>query len=144
MQHLFLSFIGSLLGGIGGILYIGLIVLAIVGLWKLFEKAGKPGWASLIPIYNIIVMFEIVGKPYWQLVLFLVPFANIYVAITLVIGMAKSFGKFGIGNYLLALFFGYIMYPIWGFDANTRYLGPSEGPGSVAGNGGYSPNQPTY
>ena len=104
MQHLFLSIIGGIMGGIGGLLYMAIIVLSIVGLWKLFEKAGKPGWASLIPIYNIIVMFEIVGKPMWQLVLFFIPFANIYVAITLVIGLAKSYGKFWYRQLLVCYF----------------------------------------
>ncbi|WP_195809226.1 DUF5684 domain-containing protein [Hymenobacter polaris] len=130
---------GSIFGGIGALVYMAIFVLVIVGLWKLFEKAGKPGWASLIPIYNVIVMFEIVGKPMWQLILFLVPLANLYVAITLYIGLAKSFGKTGIGNYLFIIFLGFIAIPLWGFDAATRYLGPSEGPGATAGSGGYVP-----
>jgi Family of unknown function (DUF5684) len=117
-------------GGFGlfGIVWLALVVLAVVGFWKLFEKAGKPGWAAIIPIYNIVVMFEIVGKPLWQLLLFLVPFANIWVAITLYVGLCKSFGRPGIGSYLLAIFFGFIYFPYLGFSDDVRYLGPSEGP----------------
>lgn len=134
----------GIFAGIGGLLYMVLFVLSIIGFWKLFEKAGKPGWASLIPIYNIIVMFEIIGKPLWQLVLFFIPFANIYVFITLMVGMCKSFGKYGIGNYLFAIFLSPIAFTLWGFSADTRYVGPSEGPGAVSGGPGYVPNSPTY
>lgn len=130
---------GGILGGVGALVYMAIFVLVIAGFWKLFEKAGKPGWASLIPIYNVIVMFEIVGKPMWQLILFLVPLANIYVVITLYVGLAKSFGKFGIGNYLFIILLGFIAIPMWGFNAATRYLGPSEGPSASAGNDGYVP-----
>ena len=134
----------GIFAGIGGLLYMVLFVLSIIGFWKLFEKAGKPGWASLIPIYNIIVMFEIIGKPLWQLVLFFIPLANIYVFITLMVGMCKSYGKYGIGNYLFAIFLSPIAFTLWGFSDDTRYVGPSEGPGAVSGGPGYAPNSPTY
>ena len=41
------------------------IVLVIAGMWKTFAKAGKPGWASIVPIYNVIVLLEIAGRPLW-------------------------------------------------------------------------------
>ena len=145
MAHLFLSIIGGIMSGVGGLLYLAILILIIAGLWKLFEKAGKPGWASIIPIYNVIVMFEIVGKPFWQLVLFLIPFANLYVAITLSVSFCRSYGKYGIGNYLLYIFLGFIAIPMWGFSPEVRYLGPSEGPNATTGNGGLSPqNAPTF
>ncbi|WP_460583636.1 DUF5684 domain-containing protein [Hymenobacter arcticus] len=134
----------GIMAGVGGLFYMALLVLSIVGLWKLFEKAGKPGWASLVPIYNIIVMFEIIGKPLWQIVLFLVPIANLYVIITMVVGMAKSYGKYGIGNYLFAFFLSPIAFAMWGFSAETRYVGPSEGPGAVGGPGFASPGSATF
>lgn len=134
----------GILAGVGGLFYMALLVLSIVGLWKLFEKAGKPGWASLVPIYNIIVMFEIIGKPLWQLVLFFIPLANIYVLITLVVGMAKSYGKYGIGNYLFAFFLSPIAFTVWGLSAETRYVGPSEGPGAVGGPGFATPGSATF
>lgn len=40
-------------------------VIVIIGQWKVYEKAGKPGWAAIVPIYNTIVLLEIVGKPIW-------------------------------------------------------------------------------
>ena len=117
--------------GLFGLVGLALTVFAIVGMWKLFEKAGKPGWASLIPIYNLVVMFEIVGKPLWHLVLLLIPFVNFYVIITLLVGLCKSFGRFGLGAYLLMIFFGGLYMPYLGFSDDVRYLGPSEGPNRV-------------
>jgi hypothetical protein len=109
-------------GGIGAgvmILYIALIVLAIVGMWKLFTKAGKPGWASLIPIYNTCVLIDIAGKPMWWILLMLIPLVNIVIAILVAIGLAKNFGR-GTGTviglillpniFLLILAFGSAEY----------------------------------
>lgn len=126
--------ISGFFGLIFGLLYMAIFIAVIAGMWKLFEKAGKPGWASLIPIYNVIVMMEIIGKPLWQIILFFIPLANIYVLITIGVGFCRSYGKFGIGNYLFYFFLGFIAIPMWGFSPDTRYLGPSEGPNATAGN----------
>lgn len=86
----------------------------IAGFWKVFTKAGQPGWASIIPLYNLYVMTQIAGKPAWWLVLFLIPIANIIVAILLFVAMAEKFGKsagFGVGM----AFLGFIFIPILGF-----------------------------
>ena len=98
-------------------------VVIIAGVWKVFVKAGKPGWASLTPFYNLFVILQIVGRPAWWLVLMLIPFVNFVVGIIISIDMAKSFGKgtgFGIGLLLL----GFIFYPMLGFG-DARYQGPS-------------------
>src|SRR4051794_4395636 len=88
--------------GLGPILGIyGLVfIISIVALWKLFTKAGKPGWAAIVPIYNLIVLLEIAGKPAWWIILMLIPLVNFIIAIILFIALAESFGKgagFGIG-----------------------------------------------
>ncbi|GAB3584323.1 DUF5684 domain-containing protein [Hymenobacter daeguensis] len=120
--------------GIGLFLLIELAVfiLIIAGLWKLFVKAGKPGWAAIVPIYNIIVMQEIVGREAWKIILLFIPIVNIYFAITLYVSFAKSYGKYGIGNYLAILFLGIIFIPLWGFSNDVRYVGPVEAPGNLA------------
>lgn len=117
----------ALVAAIFGILLIPILVcwlITTIGMWKTFEKAGKPGWAAIIPIYNTIVTIEIVGKPMWWIaILLLVPCANIIFAIWLINLLAKSFGKsegFTIGLILLP----FIFYPILGFDS-SKYLGPS-------------------
>jgi hypothetical protein len=102
-------------------------VLLIVAMWKVFTKAGQPGWASIIPIYNLYIWCKIVGRPGWWILLMLIPFVNIIVGIILCIDMAKSFGKgagFGIGLALL----GVIFIPILGFGS-AQYQGPSTAPG---------------
>ena len=61
-----------------------LSIVLIAAQWKIYTKAGKPGWACIIPIYNLIVLLEIVGKPVWWFLLLLVPCVNIvfYVWVT--------------------------------------------------------------
>ena len=97
--------------------------MVIVSLWKVFVKAGKPGWAAIIPIYNVIVLLEICGRPIWWVILLLIPCVNIVVAVFVMIDLAKSFGKdalFGIGLWLL----GFIFFPILGFGS-SQYRGPA-------------------
>lgn len=101
-----------------------IVLVVIAGIWKTFEKAGKPGWAAIIPIYNIIVLLEIAGKPIWWIILFLIPCVNIIVSLLVFIAVAKAFGKsevFGIGLWLL----GFIFFPILGFG-DAKYVGPAK------------------
>jgi len=105
-------------------LIFGLIVfiIEIAGMWKIFEKAGKPGWASLIPIYNAIVLLEIVGKPVWWIFLLIFPCTSFIFIIWLINLLSKSFGQ-GVGFTLGLIFFGFIFYPLLGFGDYT-YVGP--------------------
>lgn len=96
-----------------------LLVAIIAGLWKVFTKAGKPGWASIIPIYNAIVLLEIAGKPLWWIILFFIPCVNIIIAILVAMDVAKNFGK-GAGFGLGLAFLPFIFYPILGFS-DARY-----------------------
>ena len=105
------------------IIMIAIAVVLIIAQWKIYEKAGKPGWAILIPIYNLIVLLEIVGKPLWWIFLFLIPFVNIIFGIWVTNLLSKSFGKdeaFTVGLILL----GIIFYPILGFG-DAKYVGPA-------------------
>jgi hypothetical protein len=96
------------------IVYLLVVIFMIASIWKVYEKAGKPGWAALVPIYNIIVLLEIVKKPVWWIVLLIIPIANIIVLIIIYMQLAKSFGKssgFGLG----LVFLGFIFLPILAF-----------------------------
>ena len=98
----------------------GLFVL--VAQWIIYRKAGKPGWACIIPIYSFLVLLKIIGKPWWWLLLMLIPGVNIVFAIWTVNMLSKSFGKdegFTVGLLLL----GIVFYPILAFGS-ARYLGP--------------------
>lgn len=97
-------------------------ILVIVSLWMIFKKAGKPGWASIVPIYNIIVLIQIVGLPLWYLVLLIIPFANIYAIFKIYIELAHKFGK-STGFGVLSVFFSEICLPILAFDKNATYKG---------------------
>ena len=132
------SFIGGLFGFVFGLLYLAFIVAVIYGGWKTFEKAGKPGWAILVPIYNIVILHEIVGRELIKILFFLVPLVNLYFAITLYVSLAKSFGKRGTGDYILAIFF-------WPFTlglSDAQYVGPSEGPSTTTN--GFNTSPTTY
>ncbi len=116
--------LAALFSGVFCIVWFGLIVLIIAGLWKTFDKAGQPGWAAIIPIYNIYVMLQIVGRETWWLILFFVPFVNIVVPIIIGIDMAKSFGKDTLYGVILLWLFAPIGYLILGFS-DAQYIGPA-------------------
>src|SRR5437879_8929670 len=101
------------------IFYLAFTILMIAAWWKIFTKAGQPGWACIIPIYNLYVWCKIVGRPWWWILLMLIPFVNFIILIILIIDLAKSFGKgvgFGIGLLLLAVIF----FPILGRSEERR------------------------
>lgn len=98
-----------------------LAVFYIVCFWKVFTKAGKPGWASIIPIYNAVVLCQIAGKPGWWFILLCIPVVNFVIAILVMLGLAENFGKsagFGVG----LIFLGFIFYPILAFGS-AEYVG---------------------
>ena len=103
------------------LLSMALGVLMIVSLWKIFKKAGKPGWASIVPIYNIYIMCEIAEKEWWYILLLCVPFVNVYAMIVLYNGMAKRFGKGGgfvVGMILLPVVF----FPMLAFGKDATIV----------------------
>ena len=111
-------------GGLGivAVIYFAILILLIVSVWKVFTKAGQPGWAAIIPIYNMVVLLKIVGKPVWWIIGFLIPIVNIVVAILVAVALAKAFGKgtgFAIGLVLL----GFVFFPILAFS-DAKYTAP--------------------
>lgn len=110
------------------VIYIAFIALIIASLWKVFTKAGEPGWAAIVPIYNLVVMMKIVGRPVWWLLLFFIPCVGIIPAIILNIDLAKSFGK-GVGFGLGLSFLGFIFMPILAFG-DAQYQGPAAATGT--------------
>ncbi len=102
---------------------LAIAIVVIVSLWKVYTKAGQPGWAAIIPIYNVIVLLQIVGRPLWWIVLFLIPLVNIIFGILVYIDLAKSFGK-SAGFAFGLMFLCFIFFPILAFG-DARYLGPA-------------------
>lgn len=114
--------LGAGLGIIGWLLYMAVGVFYLFCMWKIYVKAGKPGWAAIVPIYNILVQLEIVGRPWWYLLLLFVPVVNVVISIMILFDLAKVFGKstgFGFG----LLFLSFIFIPILAFG-DAQYQAP--------------------
>jgi len=108
------------------VIWLGLLVLFIASGWKIFTKAGQPGWGALVPIYNALLLVRIVGRPDIWVLFCLIPLVNTVIGIILAIDLAKSFGKdiaYAIGLIILAPVF----LPMLAFGS-ARYLGPSVAP----------------
>lgn len=131
--------------GVGLVLmlfYFAFIVFVIAGMWKTFAKAGQPGWAAIVPIYNIWVLLKIVGREGWWILLFLIPCVGFVAAIIVYLDLAKSFGK-GTGFGLGLIFLSFIFFPILGFG-DARYIGPAALGGGGTGYGQPYGGQPGY
>ena len=102
-------------GVLFSLIFLAAMVFLIASFWKVFTKAGQPGWASIIPIYNAIVWLRIAGRPGWWFILLLIPIVGFVIAIVVSIDFAKKFGK-GAGFAMGLVFLGFIFYPIlaWG------------------------------
>jgi len=98
-------------------------VLFIASYWRIFTKAGEYGWAAIIPIYNTYIILKIAGKPWWWLLLYLIPIVNLIVLIIVYVELAKRFGK-GSGFAVGLIFLPFIFFPILGFGA-AQYQPPA-------------------
>jgi len=122
-------------GGTGSLVFLLILfaaaIFVIAGWWKTFEKAGEPGWKAIIPIYNLVILLKIVGRPVWWIVLLLIPCVSFIVYIIVANDLSKSFGKgtgFTLGLVLLSPIFTIIL----GFG-DAKYLGPAGPEGARGG-----------
>lgn len=102
------------------VIYIVIGLLSLVCMWIIFRKAGRPGWASVIPIYNTVVLFQIAGYSGWTVLLLLVPIVDVIISFTVYLKLAESFGRgtlFGLG----LIFLPFIFLPIMAFSKNIQY-----------------------
>ena len=106
------------------ILSLAIAVLGIVAMWKVFEKAGEPGWAAIIPFYNLYVLFKITWGNGWKFLFLLIPVANIVFAIITMVKLAKAFGKSG-GFAVGMIFLSVIFWCILAFG-DAQYIGVPE------------------
>jgi Family of unknown function (DUF5684) len=97
-----------------------LVILQIIGFWKVFVKAGRPGWAALIPFYNLYTECKVAKRPGWWLILFFIPFVNIIIWFIVAIDIAKNFGK-GTGFGVLLAIFPMIASLVLGFGS-AQYI----------------------
>jgi len=104
--------------------FLAIAVVCIAAVWKVFAKAGQPGWAAIIPIYNVYIMLKIIGRPAWWIILMLIPIVNIVIAVIVAMDMAKSFGQSAVFGIVLLFLFSIIGYLILGFGS-AQYVGPA-------------------
>lgn len=98
-----------------------LCVFVLVCMWIIFRKAGKPGWAAIVPFYNLYVLFEITWGSGMRFLLLLIPIYNIILSIQTQVRLAKAFGKSG-GFAAGLIFLPYIFIPLLAFGG-TAYQG---------------------
>ncbi len=103
---------------------LALSIVMIIAIWKMFAKAGQPGWAILIPIYSAIVFLKAAGKPGWWFLLMLIPVVNIVILIMTYAGLSKCFGR-GVGTTIGLILLGPIFFMILGFGS-AEYVGAGE------------------
>jgi hypothetical protein len=92
-------------------------------MWKVFVKAGHPGWAAIVPIYNLYILTQIAGRAWWWLILLFIPVVNLIVILVLCSDISKAFGR-GLGTTIGLFFLPFIFYPILGFGS-AQYQGPT-------------------
>lgn len=112
-------------GGLVAVLavYALIVVASLAGLWRAFEKANRPGWKALVPVYNFVQTCRIVGRPGWWVLLMLVPLVNVILGVQISVDLAHAFDRstgFGVGLLLLPMIF----YPLLGFRRDVAYAGP--------------------
>ncbi len=108
----------STAGTIGGI--VGYIIFVIL-LWRIFSKAGRPGWLAIIPIVNTIVLIQISGHSGWTVLFFLIPIFNIVWGIVIAVHLGESFKKGGAFSFFLLWLLSIIGYIVLAFDSSTYH-----------------------
>jgi hypothetical protein len=106
-----------------GLVYLAVVIFEIAALWKVFTKAGRPGWGAIIPFYNIYLMLKVAGRPGWWLILYIIPIVNIIIHLIVSLDIARNFGKGGAFGVFGLWIFGVIGIPILGFGS-AQYVGP--------------------
>jgi signal peptidase I len=110
------------------ILTILFFLTATAGLWRIFEKAGYPGWQAVIPFYNFYIWLKIIHKPLWWYVFILIPFINVFTLLLMVVDTLKCFNKHGLLAQALGVMFPFIYLPYLGFSPREQYVHPTKLP----------------
>lgn len=110
--------------GIYSVVVLVIAVIMIASLWKIFKKAGKPGWASIIPFYNLYTFFEVAGMNGWMFLLTFIPLVNIVVLVMAYLSFAKAFGKTA-GYAVGLIFLSIIFFPMLAFG-KAEYVGAGD------------------
>ncbi len=96
--------------------------------WKVFEKAGRKGWETLIPYYNLYILLLIIKKPKWWMALLFFPFLNVFMFMLILVEIVKCFNKFSLWEQFLGVVFPFIYLPYLGAKENEVFIDPSDRP----------------
>ena len=99
-----------------------IVVFSYAGLWGIFKKAGRPGWASIIPVYSDIVLLQMADRPIWWLFLLFLPFVNIIFNIVIWLDILRAFRK-PQWHIILAVFLPFLYFPYLGFSDSEYFKG---------------------
>lgn len=110
------------------LLSIFFFVLSIAGLWRIFEKAGRPGWEAIVPFYNFYIWLKIINKPLWWYIFIIIPYINVFTLLLMVVETLKCFRKDGLGEQALGVLFPFFYLPWLGFSPNEKYTHPEKLP----------------
>lgn len=103
-------------------------VASAAGLWRIFEKAGYPGWMAIIPFYNFYIWLKVIHKPMWWYIFIIFPYINVFTLLLMVVETLKCFRKDGLGEQALGVLFPFAFLPYLGFAPHEKYTHPSELP----------------
>ena len=107
------------------VIFLLLFVVPLAGYWKLFEKAGQPGWAAVIPFYNLFIILKLIGRPWWWLLYLLIPLIGTFIWIGTFRDFLKLYGKGKLSDVAFGILLPFIYLPMIGFDKNVRFIGPT-------------------
>jgi len=96
--------------------------------WGVFEKAGRNGWETILPFYNLYVFLQIIKKPMWWYIFLLIPFLNVFMYMLMLVEMAKCFSKFGLGQQFMAVVLPFIYMPYLGMNEQEVFVDPDNRP----------------
>jgi len=99
------------------VIYLAIIVLMVAAMWVLFEKAGQPGWGAIIPIYNMVLLLNVAGRPIWWIILYFIPIVSFIVWLVVCYDVAKNFGH-GILLTIGLIFLPFIFFPVLAFGSS--------------------------
>lgn len=108
------------LGGTSSLIAVAVYVLTVVALWKVFAKAGYPGWLSIIPIVNVVFLTKIAGFSGWFALLYLIPIVGVVFHIVVQLRIGRAFGHGWVFSLFLLVFLYIIGYLVIGFS-DDRY-----------------------
>lgn len=100
------------------------LVALYAGLYKFFEKAGEKGWKAIVPFYGIYVWIKILNKPWWWLILTLIPTVSFYMMAILLVETANYLGKRKFSDHVFIVLGYFIALPMWAFSKTVKYVGP--------------------